>query len=607
MNNHSNKNSEFESMKNIATIRLAVAALGAALGLAPAVQAIEFSKGDLSGSLDTTISYGASFRVEDRCDDCIGKANHDPLIFLQPLQAQLAAPGRFSVNSDDGNLNYDDGDLISNAIKVTTELGFSYHNFGGFIRASGFYDFKNEDDFLAPPTGRFDDARDFVGSDIRLLDAYIYYNFALGERYGNLRLGRQVVSWGENVFIQGGINVVNPVDVSKLRVAGAELKEAFLPIDQIVLGIDITDNLSVEGLYMFEFEQVDPDPAGSYFSTNDFGVPAGEFVMLGFGRFDEQFPGLTIPRDHDRSPSDSGQFGFALRYFSTALNDTEFGLYYLNYHSRLPLLSGIAVTSTNLESGRYFVEYPEDIEVWGFSWNTEISGWAFAGELSYRDNQPYQFDDVELLFAALSPLNALIPEPVNRFTNQLGEYEPGALIQGWERHEVSQLQFSLTRLFGPNNPIKADQIVFLGEVGATKVWDLPSPDVLRYNGDGTDTGGGPDELTGGNLRNPVTQVGGFATSFSWGYRLVSRADYNSAFGTPYNLSPRIAFNHDVNGTSPGPGGNFIEDRKTLTLGLGASYLEKWGADLSYTRFFGAGQFNLLRDRDFVSFSVQYSF
>ena len=30
-----------------------------------------------------------------------------------------------------------------------------------------------------------------------------------------------------------GINVVNPIDVSKLRVAGAELKEAFLPVDMI--------------------------------------------------------------------------------------------------------------------------------------------------------------------------------------------------------------------------------------------------------------------------------------------------------------------------------------------------------------------------------------
>ncbi len=579
-------------------------AIGAALVTTPAL-AVEFDKGEFRGTLDTTLSYGASWRVEDRCRDCVGKANINPHIGLQPLADQIAAPGRFSVNSDDGNLNYDDGDLVSHAAKITTEFGFSYKNFGGFFRGSAFYDFENEDDFLAPDTGDFGDARDFVGSDVRLLDAFLYYDFDIGGNPGTVRLGRQVVSWGESVFIQGGVNIINPVDVSKLRVAGAELKEAFLPVDSLWGSLSLTENLSVEAIYQFEFEQTNPDPAGSFFSTNDFAVPGAEFVMLGFGLVDERTPGLTIPRRFDRSPKESGQYGVALRYFSPQLNDTEFGFYYMNYHSRLPLISGISVTSTDLGSGRYFVEYPEDIEMFGFSWNTEFSGWAFAGELSYRDNQPLQLDDVELLFAALTPLNAVIPQPANQFISQLGQFGPGEEIRGWEEHEVSQLQFAFSKIFG--SVLGANQAVFLAEFGATKVWDLPSSDILRYQGDGTDTGGGADALTGGALRNPITQTTGFPTETSWGYRLVSRLDYNSAFGSGYNLFPRIAFNHDVSGISPGPGGAFIEDRKSLTLGLAGSYLEKWGADVSYTAFYGAGQSNLLRDRDFVSLSVSYAF
>jgi hypothetical protein len=43
--------------------------------------------------------------------------------------------------------------------------------------------------------------------------------------------------------------------------------------------------------------------------------------------------------------------------------------------------------------------------------------------------------------------------------------------------------------------------------------------------------------------------------------------YNNVFGTPWNMSPRFAFNHDVQGVSPGPGGNFIKGRKQATLGL----------------------------------------
>ncbi|MDJ0654932.1 MAG: DUF1302 domain-containing protein [Xanthomonadales bacterium] len=581
-----------------------LAAAIAALALAPGAQAIEFSNGELSGSWDTTISYGASWRMEEPCDRCIGKANINPGVILLDPASRVTAPGRFSVNSDDGNMNYDDGDLISHAIKVTSELGFSWRNFGGFFRATAFHDFENNDDFLAPLTGRFGDARDYVGEDVRLLDAYVYADFEAGDSLGTIRLGRQVVSWGENVFIQGGVNVINPVDVSKLRVAGAELKEAFLPIDQVWMSMDLTENLSMEALYMFEFEQIDPDPAGTYFGGNDFAVPGGEFVMLNFGLLDEGFPGATVPRAADRSPDDSGQYGFALRYFASELNDTEFGVYYLNYHSRLPLISGISVRNSSAESAEYFIEYPEDIEMYGFSWNTEIAGWAFAGEISYRDNIPLQVDDVELLFTALTPLNGAIGNPFNQFVSQLGTVGFGEEVRGWERHEQSQLQFSLTRIFGPN--FGADQIVFLAEFGLNKVWDLPDQSELRYQGPGTDTGGGPD-IFGGASRNPLTLNDGFATESSWGYRMVTRWDYSNAFGTPFTLSPRLAFNHDVNGTTPGPGGSFIEDRKSLTFGVGGSYLERWGADIAYTRFSGGGQFNLLRDRDFLGVSVRYSF
>lgn len=594
--------------------KLSCAVVAALMGglVTSQAQALSFesSDGEVQGRLDTTVSYGVSYRIEDRDNDLIGKANLDPLIFTRPLPEQIAAPGRFSVNSDDGNLNYDDGDLISNAIKITSELELTWRNFGAFFRASGFYDFENEDkDELT------EIAKEFVGSDVTLLDAFIWGDFEFGDSYMTTRFGRQVVNWGESTFLQGGMNVINPVDVSKLRVAGAELKEALLPQDMIWTSIDLSQNLSLEALYIFEFEQIDPDPAGTYFSTNDFGTPGGEFVMLGFGLFPELTPAVTISREPDRYADEGGQYGLALRYFADWLGTgTDFGFYYLNYHSRLPLISGTSVTSQDLFSGEYFIEYPEDIELFGASFNTTIgsTGWSWQGEIAYRDNLPLQIDDVEVLFAALSPLNALIPQPVNRFTSQLGDQLPGTYVRGWERHEVTNASTTFTRAFSPGNPIVnfagADQWIVLTELGATKVWDLPDPSVLRYQGPGTDTGGGASAVTGGNFRNPVTEDSDrFATSFSWGYRFVTRMDYNSAFGTAVNLFPRLAFNHDVSGTSPGPGGSFVEDRKALTFGLGATYLEKWGFDLSYTRYFGAGRYNLIGDRDFVSVLARYSF
>ncbi|MBL0039666.1 MAG: DUF1302 domain-containing protein [Xanthomonadales bacterium] len=605
--------------------------LGTAISLALAsafaapAHAIEFSHGDWNGTIDTTLSYGASMRLQQRDQELVGLANINPFVAATPITDQINAPGRFSVNGDDGNLNYDDGDLFSNAFKITSEFSLNYkENSGAFARASYFYDWENAD--RADLT---EEAREKVGTRLTLLDAFVFHNMDLGGHETSVRVGRQAVSWGESTFIQNGINVVNPIDVSKLRVAGAELKEAFLPVDMIQASFAVNENLSVEALYLLEFEQTEPDPMGTYFSTNDFATLGADFVMLGFGRANEpaNFANCgnvlrfssdalerasclqAIPRLPDDYADDNGQYGAALRYFSPTLNDTEFGFFFLNYHSRLPLLSGYAVTSTLPNSGRNIVEYPEDIRMYGMSFNTTLgdTGIALQGELSYRDNMPLQFDDVELLFSALSPLNPFIPAPGNRFISQLGEYGPGDYVRGWERHEVSQLQFTLTKAFGPGNWLGAQQIATVAEFGGTEVWDLPSPDLLRYQGDGTDTGCGGDLLTGGALVNPVSQCDGFPTRFSWGYRLAARADYNNVFGSPFNMSPRLAFNHDVNGITPGPGGNFLEGRKSLTVGVEATYLNQWAADLSYTEFRGAGHLNLIHDRDFVSFTVKYSF
>jgi len=621
-------------MRNPALSTLSLA-LAVALGVAVApAQAFEFGDPDgFNGVVNTTIGYGIGWRTQDPSDDLIGKAQFDPTVSALGLGSELQreATGRYSVNGDDGDLAYEKWDPISNAISATVEVNLRYGaDWGGFIRATGFYDFENNDrDNLS------DAAKTRVGTQSRILDAFIFHDFELGGRQATVRFGRQVVSWGESTFIQGGINSINPVDVSKLRVAGSELKQAFLPVNMLWGSYNLTDNFSAEAFYLLDFQKTDPDPVGAFFSTNDFAVIGGRYVMLNFGTvpqpvintdlFDEVclqgnfaasdtgLPATLVaagcsaafPRADTREADDEGQGGIALRYLAEGLNNTEFAFYAMNYHSRVPLISGIAVTSTAVTSGAYFTEYPEDIHLYGVSFNTQLeaSGVALQGELSYRPNQPFQIDDVELLFAGLSPLNAVIPQPYLRFGSQLGQYGPGEEIRGYERHKIAQLQFTATKVFGPGNWFGSDQIAMLGEVGFTHV-DLPGN--LRFNGDGTDTGGGGDVLSGVG-RNPITQVGGFPTRFSWGYRVAARADYTNVWGTPFNLSPRIAFNHDVNGTTPGPGGSFLEDRKSVTIGAEANYLSRWVFDVAYTNFFGGGSFNLIHDRDFLQVAARYSF
>ncbi|NBD94865.1 MAG: DUF1302 family protein [Gammaproteobacteria bacterium] len=609
--------------------------LAGAIGLALAAQqaqAIDFSTDEVEIRLDSTVSYGIGVRASERDDDLVAKSQFDPLVSQRPLEQQIATPGRFSANSDDGNLNFDQWDPIFNQARITSELSINFDNYGAFVRGNYFYDFTLSDMDELP-----DGAKDQAADRARLLDAYVYGDFELGNQLLSLRLGRQVVSWGESTFLAGGINVINAVDVTALRTAGAELKDAFLPQNMLWGSLDLTPNLSVEAVLLGEWDPVEAEPSGTFFATNDFATAGGAYAMLDFGRVaqpvnnpdlyetvcrngnygasDRDLPlslvaagcGASFPRGANNEPDEHGQYGLAFRYYAPWLNNTEFGFYHLRYHSRLPVLSGRAVTNSAPSSGAVIVTYPEDIDLWGVSFNTNVGTWSLGGEISYRENQPIQIDDVELLYAGLSPLNAAIPEPYNRFISQLGDFEPGDHIQGYERREVSQAQFTLTKLFGPGNFLNANQVALVGEFGITHVWDLPSPDELRFEGPGTDTFGGPSEQTGGNSRSPVTTTDGYVTDTSWGYRVVVAPTYNNVFGTAWNMTPRLAFNHDVDGVAPGPGGNFVEGRKQATVGVTFSYLSRWQAGVSYTNFFGAGSNNLLGDRDFVAASLSYSF
>ncbi len=552
-------------------------------------QAITFNKGDLQGSFDTTISYGARWRVQDRDQSIIGKANGGTAN---------------SVNGDDGNLNYDKG-LVANVLKVTPELELRYKNYGAFFRGYYFYDFEVMGNDTAR-TPLSDDAKDEVGEKGELLDAYVWGSWDAGGKPLDVRLGNQVINWGESTFIQGGLNSINPVNVNSLRVPGAELREALKPVPRIWASLGATDKISVEGFYQTNWKKTIIDPVGSYFSSSDLAGEGAEKVVLGFGSAPDNpaFPTTAVPKGDTREAKDGGEYGIAMNYLTD--NATEFGFYFVNYHSRLPIISAItgsvagAVGGDYPASSRYFIEYPEDIKILGTSFNTEIgtSGISWQGEFTYKIDSPLQIDDTELLFGALTPvIPALGP------INQVGSFGFDQEISGFKKLDVAQIQSTVTQVF--SNVMGANQLAVVGEVGFTQVIDMPSYQELRFEGPGTYTSGSPFPTMGG-VQPATEDKRGFATATSWGYRLVGRWRYDNAFSS-INLSPRIGWAHDVSGTTPGPGGNFIDGRKALSLGLNAVYQETWSADIAYTRYMGAGRYNLINDRDFVSFNIKTSF
>ncbi|MDE0032232.1 MAG: DUF1302 domain-containing protein [Deltaproteobacteria bacterium] len=677
-------------------VAAAVLAMSASLPLRQA-DAVDLSSGEVEASLDTTISYGVTVRVEGQ----------DP---------ELTS----SVNDNEGASNYKRG-IVSNAAKFTSDLEIGYQNIGLFLRATGFFDYENENGVreYRPLSA---DAKSAVGKDLDLLDAYVSANLDFDELAVDVRLGNHVLNWGESTFIQNGINAVNPFDVSKLRVPGSELREALVAVPLVSASVAGDLNFTMEGFYQIAWEKTEIDAVGSYFSVTDYVGPGAENAVIALPGLElgdmgltadpdknpflifsqTSFAGALTPliapnpdfliadREQDHDPRDSGQWGIGFRYLAEGLNNTEFGLYFMNYHSRLPVVS--AHTGTAVDAGRglvaaqtigataamaveelvrgavgralaaaqcpspthsvecgaiaqqvqgqataqlaplaegaagavgidayakeghYFIEYPEDIQLYGVSFNTTLgpTGFALQGEYSYRRNAPLQLAERKVFADALGPFTGLggcieqkarsgVP-PQQATQLCIGENAAARLYDadtvGYVLRDVSQTQATVTKVFGP--VLGADGGVFVAEAALMHVHDIP-------DGQGATS----KELAANDKLQPLESPAGAvgdddndADATSWGYRLAARLDYNRAIGA-VNLFPYIRFGQDVSGNSPAPSGSFVEGRTALTFGLSADYLSRWQADLSYTQFAGRG--NKLRDRDFITATVKYSF
>lgn len=302
-------------------------------------RALQFTLGEVQGSFDTTLSFGGLYRLKNPDPDFYGTSN-----------TFNGVPGRqTSVNTDDGNLNYGKG-WASQLVKGNHDLELKYRNFGALARGYWFYDLKADE---TRRTFLSSQAEDRVVRGAELLDLYARAKFTVGADLPfELRIGRQVLSLGESTFIPNGINVVNAVDLSKLRVPGAELKEAFLPVNMVKASIGVARNVTLEPFWLLEFRRNELEPAGTYFSTNDFASRGGDTVWLGFGSVADQGSTLGgISREKDRDGGNFNQYGLAARILAPALNDTEFGLYFARYHSRSPVISARTPTiavDTNL-------------------------------------------------------------------------------------------------------------------------------------------------------------------------------------------------------------------------------------------------------------------
>jgi len=603
---------------------------------APVVQATDFYFGEdneILLAINSQLSIGSSWRMTER----------NPRFYSSNNLADGIPGTGLSSTTDDDTLNFGKHDAFSTIIKGNNDFQLEKDGFGAFVRVKYWYDMELKDGDRPHGNGPngyaagtplsddgFSDTAKFSG--IQLLDAYVYGSFDIADMPLDVRLGRQVVSWGESTFIQGGINAINPLDVSALRRPGAMLKEGLLPVGMLYTNIGATENLSIEAFYQYEWEKTQIDGCGTFFATVDYAADGCNFITVAGDDTTAVAGGLYSKRKTDIEPDDAGQYGLAVRYYSEALNDTEFGFYFMNIHARLPIASvyrseftdygpngntppvdlvditgsfipwaatadpatagllnayGITdLSKDNIDSlnANYTIEYPEDLKVYGLSFATNVSGIALSGEISYKPDTPTQINGNHAVGAALSE-NPLLP-----FSARLQTVEGDDYVKAWDAFDVTQLQITAIQFF--DQVLGASRVTFIGEVGLTLTDGIEdmAKQGIQY---GRDTiYGAPTFIPG---------EGGFGTDSAWGYRTRVEFQYDDLFAG-ISLKPVISWYHDVDGYSA----QFNEGSTVAAASIEALYQQKYSVTLSYTNF-GGGDYNSITDKDFLALSFALSY
>jgi Protein of unknown function (DUF1302) len=595
--NKQTKNRRFSGAVGRNTVwRMAI--LSAFATLSATTHAVTFGSEEsgITGSFDSTISFGVTQRSSDANCMIVGNdnggcnrgSNNTLNTYYGGGTRGYANADVNYLNGDDGNLNYKRGNIASQVIKGTHELALKMD--GGW---SSLARFTWQNDSRVTQTQRTDltgEGKDAATSRVDMLDMWIAKSFDLGGSPAKVKLGNQVVSWGEDIFILGGINQVNAIDLGHFHTPGTQLKEVFIPAPMVSFSAGLSQKINLEGYYQVGWNAFKLDPVGTYFSTVDL-VGKGNRPLymptavatdfgLGAGAGEPTTPGYTgafdTPYAGENKPKDNGQYGLALRMAAPEI-DSEFALYYQRYHDKLPFL-GFSGNSSLQVTG-YSLNYGQDKDLFGASMNTKVGPVAIGAEISYRPRDSVQIDPTV-------PFGAAGGGAFNPFSVYDVGFHPGFVEEKkWQSHVTAFYTFSRNDPLGSiAQALGASDGVLLGEAA------------VAYYPDLDETGSTPYLLPNYDL----------PTRMSWGYVLEASLNYPNAFDSGFTITPQIDYAHDVRGTSPNtiP---FVEGRKAITYSLFFNRRDTWKAGVQYVRFFGGGDNNVMLDHDFLSASISRSF
>ncbi|MEJ5989893.1 DUF1302 domain-containing protein [Ramlibacter sp. PS3R-8] len=546
---------------------LSLTAIAAGVLLAcGAADAFEVDTGnpDLSVRWDNTVRLNYGQRVEER-DARIGN----------------------SALADEGTYSFDKGDAVAKRIDLLSELDVVWKKRHGFrLSGAGWFDDAYGSSSRGNPNPPFNaipsyennqysgyTKRFYHGPSGEILDAFAFTGFNAGEVPVQARAGRHTLYWGESLFLGSHMHSIayaqNPLDLQKgFATPGTEAKELFRPLNQLSAQAQLTEELSVAGQYLLQWEAARYPEGGTYLGPVDFAFngPDRQFISptLGFAR-----------RGTAAEPSQHGEFGLSARW-SPKFLDGSMGFYYRRFADKLPQ---VLLTAVGPASSEYNMVYADKIDLYGISFAKNIAGLSFGSEVSYRRN---------------TPLSA-----------QVFGVAPGRPAQGETQGPRGDTWHALTNLVGTvPKTVLFDSASWAAEAQWSH-WSKVRSGANLFNAEGFAPCIGRDKWDGCATKDYVGAS--FAFTPTW-YQVVPGVD----------LSAPMAYAVGLYGNSATVfGGN--EGLGNYSIGLAADVQQKYRFDLKYIDYVGRykdngtavtstnGLTTYLKDRGFISVTFRTTF
>lgn len=571
------------------------------------------------------------------------------------------------MNTDDGTNAVAKSGTISNRVSALMDIDYKKDNYRVFARVNAFRDqaIFGKKPGISPGTYNMDGPQDeytetakkFAGQRTRLLDIYAQGRWYVGDEGKPLfvRVGRQVVNWGEGLIFQGIGSSMNPNDQIKGMTPGLPAAEAFLPTEQIYATYGVSEDLTLMAYKKWKFRPTEFAPAGTYWSAEDLLAPGGImqtafewpafFSNAQLEQLKQLFGGHALEaygayRSPDVGAKNGGQWGLGLKYQWT--DATDIGLYHLRYTETVPsaefgfgttywkrnqgMVSGVRggkhpfdinaalLTSLNYLTpfpNTYYARYMNDIELTGASFSTVFGDWQMSGEAAYRNGVPVMMGDHHYELARGRTISANI--------SALRAWAGTSPLWSWTQADTVILggELAVQHLTGYKKPGYAPMPKFgnpalhywpnavLGNIGSSLACLSPTACIEGQPG---------SFLSPGMAQVPAIPDGVMADRT--GVATALRLELGYTPWPEWELSIPIFYFRQFTGMGASPGGwnSGLTGKGSSRMTVETKFSYRKNLELSFTmaRFMGEvdlrfHNFNPFADRDFVAVGAGYNF